>query len=122
MTQNYLDLLTFAFGFLGGCVKTRKVTLNRLEEFAFDEAFNPLDGQPVMDPDPNHEELLRRLAHTLVVASLQQEGWDKDRINRLGSRLGEMLALGHLTPTTIATLCNTSVDEFQEGVDDSASW
>ena len=118
MTQNDLALLKYAIGYLSGCLKARKVTLSRLEKFVQDEALNFEEANIQELPFDIHKELSHGLSHSILIASLREEGWGRANTTQLSDNLTEMLTIGTLTPKAIAVLCQTTEAEFQQAIDE----
>ncbi len=118
MTQNDFQLFRVAILHLIAMLHAHKLTLDQLEKFLFDEQLNPSDTVSVAEPLSEVESLLRQVCHKIFLCSLHEEGWNKIRTEKLQREVGQYLEQGKLTPSSIATLCNTSVVEFQRIVDD----
>lgn len=114
MNQKEMDLLTFAIGYLSGKLIKKELKVARFEQYISDELAEskPLDGEPHFVPVPAVQDLIGMFTAELVPVLLEEK-WTKERMIDLSYKFGEFVALGKITPTTIAVLTNSSTEDFE---------
>lgn len=107
-----------AIGFLRGKLESNQISLEKFEDYVFNEELDPIDGRPLLELDKFTENNLMTLATSVANAAYDKKDFPKERVEKLTYRIGQLTAQGKLTPTSIAVLCGISSEEFDQMVED----
>mgnify|MGYP000675106069 CR=1 FL=1 len=113
MTIEEFRIWEKALGRLFEQLNDHSLTIERFETFVYEETkeLQPLDGKCHTETDAAMIGLISDFAANTVIP-MTKFGWGVNRSKRLLEEFGGQIALGKITPTSIAVLTNFSSEDF----------